>query len=1028
MVLVLAHSHYSLLRAPCAPRLLCEEAVRLGHEHLGLADLDGLYGFLAFAREARRVRLRALFGVELVQGGRRLVAIARDRAGYASLCSLVSARHLDADFDLARDAARHAEGLFLLSRDPRLLLELAGRAPEEALFALLEWPAEPELLAAAAALGVPPLAAWPAWYARPEDRFAQQVFLAVGQNAALPEGEGEGDEAPEDDDAAAVPAPPGRETWRPKPAECRPLPTRDEVRRFTEAHPEAAARARALVERCTLDFAGDAPPVFPDFHVPEGATPAGELRRLAEAGLARRYGAAGAAGTAVRRRLERELSVIEAMGFAPYFLVVREIAGLAWQRGIPVVGRGSAADSLVAYCLGLTEADPVRYGLLFERFLNPARRDRPDIDLDFCWRRRDELLEAVYARFGREHVAMIATYSTCGPRGAYREAAKALGLPPREADRRAALLPWHDRGGSLAEMIAATPGFLRGGPALEPEREVRIAHAADLLLAAPRHLGMHPGGVVITPDPIVRHVPLQRAAKGLVITQYDMRFVEELGLVKIDLLGNRALSILADALGHLRAHGLPAPDLERIPEDDPATGRLLREGRTLGCFQVESPAMRTLLRQMQAADMDRVIQAVALVRPGPSACGMKERFVRRARGLEPVTVAHPVLEPVFRDTFGLMLYQEDVIRAAMAVAGCAAEDGDVLRRHLGKVHGGEAAQRDAFLVAGLKRGLDRDASEQVWEEMARFAGFSFCKAHAVTYGRIAYRCVYLKAHRPAAFLAAMLSNDAGYYDKGVYVEEAKRWGIRLRAPHVNHSERAFTIEPDPGSRGGFAIRVGLMEVRHLPAPRQEQIVAARRAGGPFVRLADVVARVPLHREELENLILCGAADGLGANRPELLWRARVARGAGGAPAAPGLFAPAPEPEPRFPSLPEYTPERRAQLEMELLGYSLDLHPVQALAPEGGAFLPIGAVEEHVGRTVTVRGMLVALRRLRTRRGTPMLFFSLEDATGVVEASLFPDRYRALAGLLQGRGPFVVRGRVEAQHDGIGLRVLALRET
>ncbi|MEC7724511.1 MAG: DNA polymerase III subunit alpha, partial [Planctomycetota bacterium] len=433
----------------------------------------------------------------------------------------------------------------------------------------------------------------------------------------------------------------------------------------------------------------------------------------------------------------------------------------------------------MAHCLGLTDADPLRYGLLFERFLNPGRSDLPDIDLDFCWRRRDELIEAVYEHFGRDHVAMIATYNTFGPRAAYQEAAKVRGVPPEEAARRSKRLPWHgSRGVDLTETVAQTPGFLGEGAgrdraALPADVERRLVQLAQQLLSAPRHLGVHPGGVVITPEPVALHAPLERAAKGVVVTQYDMHFVEGLGMVKIDLLGNRALSIVHDCVTSLAGLGVRVPDLHEIPEDDERAAQLLQSGGTLGCFQVESPAMRTLLQQMGAATMDRVIQAVALVRPGPASSGMKEAFIRRARGLEPPSAAHPLLLEVFEDTFGIMLYQEDVIRAAMAVAGLDATASDVLRRELGKRGRSEEmrGEADAFVVAGLRRGLPRQAAEQIWAEMARFAAYSFCKAHSVTYGRLAYRCVYLKARWPAAFLCAMLRNEAGYFAPGVYAEE-----------------------------------------------------------------------------------------------------------------------------------------------------------------------------------------------------------------------------------------------------------------
>ena len=434
---------------------------------------------------------------------------------------------------------------------------------------------------------------------------------------------------------------------------------------------------------------------------------------------------------------------------------------------------------------------------------------------------------------------MIATYNTCGPRAAYGEAAKAMGVAPAEAARRSKLLPWHARPEtSMAAMVADSKGFYRER-VLPPERERQIVAAAESLLHAPRHLGVHPGGIVVTPGPVARYAPLERAPKGVVVTQYDKRFVEALGLVKIDLLGNRALTIVADCERSLAQLGIAVPSAVGVAEDDAETVALLQQGRTLGCFQVESPAMRTLLRQLQAPDMDRVIQAIALVRPGPAAAGMKDAFLRRARGEEAVTAAHPLLAEVFADTLGVMLYQEDVIRAAMAVAGLDAEQGDMLRRRLCNKGGGSGSELESFVVAGLRRGLPRAAVERIWAEMARFSAYSFCKAHAVTYGRLAYRCVYLKAHWPVAFLCAVLDNEAGYFDTGVYVEECKRLGGRMLPPCVQHGDDRFALV--------FAdtIRVGARDdAGHAPADRGG---AARRWAGPILRRLPSARRAAARR-------------------------------------------------------------------------------------------------------------------------------------------------------------------------------------
>ena len=1089
MPLLLSRTHYSLLTAPASPQALCEEAVRLGLTHLVLTDTNGLYGLYPFAQAARRVGLQAVFGCELVHRGRRLTLIAQDESGYGSLCSLLSAFHgvgpgrsgrrisgsssSSSEFDLVRACERYAKGLWFICGDPRLLPELSVRVPRERLLvALPQRPpgGEPACDPASASMAsagprmqrgrkLPdPGCPWPrrmlrdiardlelslcavrdVWFAAPQDHALHQLFLAVKWNRSL-----RGGDPAKDLRGIGVASPDTH------------LPSQEQLHAGHEEDAGAVAMAQQVLDSCTLSFVDRAKPIFPPVSLPSGETAEASLRQLVLTGLQQRYGKPEQAAIA---RCEHELSVINSMGFAPYFLAVHQIVELARARDIPFVGRGSAADSLVAHCLGMTDADPLRYGLLFERFLNPGRSDLPDIDLDFCWRRRDELIEAVYEHFGHDHVAMIATYNTCGPRSAYQEAAKVLGLPPAEAVRRSKRLPWHGKAGlDLAEIAAETPGFWCEGQRvgdrsnsgrsnsgrsnsgsvhdskhLPPEREQLLLSLAQQLLSAPRHLGVHPGGIVITPEPIATYAPLERAAKGVVVTQYDMHFVEGLGMVKIDLLGNRALSIVHDCVTMLQAHGVVVPDLYAIPEDDARTAKLLSSGGTLGCFQVESPAMRTLLQQMGAKTMDRVIQAVALVRPGPAAAGMKDAFIRRARGLEPVTTAHPLLREVFADTFGIMLYQEDVIRAAMAVAGLDATEGDVLRRDLGKRGRSHALrdEADAFVVAGLRRGLPRAAIEQVWAEMARFAAYSFCKAHSVTYGRLAYRCVFLKARWPAAFLAAMLRNDAGYFAQGVYAEEAKRLGAELRGPCIQDgSVEHVLLRPT-------VIRIGLSSVHGLGDRTVSALLTARRAGGPFRNLQDFLQRVRPMRNEAENLILVGACDGFGMTRPELLWRLQVAMTPRAQKAAErtavavrgALFADAVSPrEASYPQLPDYDEAKKSEAELRLLGFTLGSHPVDVLWRRGelpvlNQCVPCGKVAEHLNRTVRICGFAVAFRGHSAEQGG-MCFVTVEDGTGIVETTLFPKVYQRCGGVLQGRGPFVFEGKAEERlGGGVGMRV------
>lgn len=933
-----AHGHHSMLTGVDSPAALVERAGALGLPGLALADVDTLAGLVDFLLAARRFRertgrpFRAVVAAEISDPSGepgRVVALVESAQGYRNLCKLVSARALGADpgvpgaelagpesFRLVENVARHQEGLVFLVDHPRLLVELHDRVDARSLFAAispaalrtrsaeraavfgqprnahlaqassarrafpdratrrstsedeeepvpeadLEFPKVPppqapvsafDLLAAARATGVPALAVPDVHFASPGGRTDHRLRVAIKHNALL-------EDLPEAWTARA-------------PAH---LLAPAEIEALYADFPGATARTLEIGARC--DFEPELGGIlFPTIEVESGETPASKLRAMAQNGALARF---RPLRPEVLHRLDYELATIERLGFAPYFLLVEKIAAYARENEIPCVGRGSAADSLVAYCLRLTDADPLRYRLTFERFLNPARRDRPDIDLDFCWRRRDRVLDHVYGLFGAERTAMIATINRCGMRAAFRESALVLGIPPAIVNRWSKKLPWGVESGGdprlnpVEDALRRTPEAA-GFPFDDP-RFARVLPAAARLLRAPRHYGLHPGGVVVAPGAITDFVSCQRAKKGVVVTQLDKDAVEAIGLVKMDLLGNRALTTIDDCLASLRERGIEV-DLERIPENDPDTAATLVEGRTLGCFQVESPGMRNLLKQTGARTMDDVIQAVALIRPGPAGSGMKDAYVRRFRQLEDPRPPHPRLSDLLWETHGVMLYQEDVMQVASRMAGMDLAEADLLRRALQKRRARdleEVARR--FLAGCAEEGIARADAVRVWDLIANFASFAFCKAHAVTYGRIAYRAVWLKTHHPAVYLAAFLASETGYYDARVYVEEARRLGVPILPPDVNRSERTFAVEwsPGPALRPAPAIRIGLSSVKGLSQRATDTILASRASRGPFVSLPDFLERTRAHRDEAEALIQVGAFDDFDRTRPELLWR------------------------------------------------------------------------------------------------------------------------------------------------------------
>jgi DNA-directed DNA polymerase III PolC len=723
----------------------------------------------------------------------------------------------------------------------------------------------------------------------------------------------------------------------------------------------------------------------------------------------------------VGARLVRELDLIARLGFADYFLLVADIVRHARALGTPVAGRGSGASSLVAYCLGVTNVDPLRFNLPFERFLNEGRKDFPDLDIDFCWRLRDDVIDYVYRKhgdgapdasgridLGKLHVAMIATYATLQPALAFREVAKVLGIPNPDITEIAGKLR-HRLPRDRWNTLPADPEVI--------ERALRLARRLD---GFPHHLSVHCGGVVITPDPIARHAPLQRAEKGVVITQYDKDGVEDTGLVKLDLLGNRALSSIGESVRLVGDTGGGVLDPETLPARDVLTERLLARGETIGVNQLESPAMCNLLRQLGPTCVRGLMQALALIRPGAASLGMKEVFVRRARKLEPAPPIDPRLDGILRETHGIMLYEDDALFIAAAVAGLGPAEADVFRRAVTKCRSDEDRlhlSRD-FLARAKANGADHRIAADLWVQMAKFNSYSFCRAHAASYARLAWANAYMKAHHPAEFWVAALNNNQGMYEPWVYVEEAKRAGVRVGLPCVNRSEDEFTLEEG-------VVRAGLARVRELSERARSSILDAR----PFDGLADLVARTDVRQDEAERLVRAGALDFCGRPRPELLLElyasfegVRRLRGRRGE-APPTLFR-LPDASSRAVALGDYSEAKKWRDEWDLIGFSVVRHPVvwirRMLARAG--VVRSGAMASRIGRRTRLCGVAAAARKVETSRGGSMCFVTLSDEDGLFEMTLFPDAYRRARLVLAegGFGPFIVEGRVESQYDAITL--------
>jgi DNA-directed DNA polymerase III PolC len=992
-----------------APAELARAAAAFGMPSLALTDFISLTGAVEFYDACRDLGVKPILGLEIdvtpppglprlyLKAGR-LALLALDMHGWSSLCKLSSALLTDPAYenDLIFPFDRLSEftgGVLCLaggwqsqgaafSRDDheQALTEALGQLADiypDRFYLGIEDPAlMPLPLESARSLNLPLVAAPSVYYLDPDGAHLQKVVTAVRLNCRL-------DQVPKEEQA-----PPGASFLSP-----------DEMAKRYAEFPRALAATQEIAERCQLELPLGVPH-HPEIPLPPDATPEQVLRQRAEAGARRLYD-----GTTpdIQSRLDHELDVIAECGYAALFLVMEEILQHARRIGVPYSSRGSAASSLVAHCLGITSPDPLRLNLYFERFLNPARLTPPDIDTDLCSRRRDEVIRFVYERFGDERVAMVCTINRYRRRSALRDVAKAHGLPPTEINKLVEALPQRWYG-------PPPPGY-REGSAFEAlsQRYTSEAHQtifrdAAALLDKPRHLSIHPGGVVIAPGRLTDLVPTRLASKGVVITQFDLDAIERLGLIKIDLLGIRGLTVLGDVAQTLQAahpgvYTSSLDALDSIPLDDPPTSELVQHGRTIGCFQIESPGMRATLKEIRARAPDDLMVALALYRPGPLTGGLKDAFVRRHRGEEQAAQLHPVLGPLLEDTYGVILYQEQVLRIAHELGGFSLVDADLLRRAMSHFDPGKQMQtlKEKFIAGAMERGgVPADIAERVWELMAAFAGYGFPKAHAASYAQVAWHSAWCKAHHPAVFMAAVLANWGGYYGQRVYLTEARRLGLALRPPHVNFARRDFSVVYQQDSP---VLYMGLDQVRDLTSRTIERIQRLR----PFTSLDDFLRRSDPRPVEVENLARVGALQGFGTN-PELLRRLKGKNRLAG---QLSLFA-------LDEARDDWSLEEKVAAQEDVLGVGVDAHPLELVKDQITAAGAINTLEaaERVGQKVRVAGMRQTWRRFATARGDYMYFMSLEDLEGMLDVVISSTVYQRCRLALKEQGPYIVEGGVE----------------
>jgi DNA polymerase-3 subunit alpha/error-prone DNA polymerase len=992
MIPLTVRSNYSFMWGTASVKQVCRAARCLGYTHLALTDTDNLCGLWAFLTACEREGLTPIVGAEITDPHRkqRAVCLVATESGYRNLCRLLTRRHTDQNFRLADAVGAHENGLVVLTQNADLLstwyaegVSVAGAMPRHPL------PATHPLRRTADRLGVPLVATPGSFFSEPADMAIHRMLRAIAHNTSRSRL------------AACEVAPP--DAWLAGPQEYE--------RRFAIC-PEAISATYPIAER--LNFRGPQfGIVMPPLLGQNGADPAERLREQAYEGARLRYGPE--LSEAVVERLEHELRSITDMGFAAYFLIVREII----QRSPRTCGRGSGAASLVAYCLGITNVCPLKHNLYFERFLNPGRKDPPDIDVDFAWDERDAVLDSVLAQYPG-HAAMVSSHVLFQPRMAVREVAKVFGLTDAEIGRVSKRLPqfWRVKESNpqfLDELQRRPEAKALAFPPPWPD----ILQFAQRLIGTPRYMSVHPGGVVITPRPIEEYVPVERAPKGVPIIQWEKDATEDAGLVKIDLLGNRSLGVIRDALANLRDNDTPFDELRWEPEDDFATQEALAQGRTMGCFYIESPAMRLLQQKSKVGDFEHLVIHSSIIRP--AANEFIQEYIRRLHGgrWDPI---HPFLAEVLAETFGIMVYQEDVSRAAVVLAGFSHTEADTLRKVLTKKDRAYQLQdfKQRFYSGARQNGVPAGKAAQIWDMMMSFSGYSFCKPHSASYARVSFQAAYLKVHHPAEFMAAVISNQGGFYGTFAYVSEARRMGLTVLPPDITSSQVHWTGRAD-------TLRVGLQSVKSLNSDTQARIVAQRRRQ-PYNELTDFLERVRPAEDEARSLINCGALDAFnpGGHRAALLWElACWLKSKRPKVSAPSLFDDAkPGADCPSPTLPVEDERERLRREFSVLGFLCDRHPMELFADQLHGRRTVKAVDlpRCIGRRITLAGWLITGKVVSTKRGDPMEFLTFEDETGIVETTFFPDAYRRFCHIIDRQRPYLLTGKVEEDWGALTLTV------
>ncbi len=1035
------HTNYSLLDGACEIDKLARRLSELGMESCAITDHGAMYGVIDFYKTMRSYGIKPIIGAEVYMAERtmldkepgideeqyHLVLLAKDNQGYKNLMKLVSLGFTEGFYYKPRIdmsvLAKYSEGLIALSgclagRIPSLLLKGDYEGAKstalqfKSIFGQDNFYIEVQdhglldqrkiindLIRLSQETGIPLVATNDVHYIEKDDALAQDVLMCIQTGKTL-----------DDENRMKFES---SEFY---------LKSQNEMEGLFSYIPEALENTVKIAQRCnvTLDFGTVH---LPSFQVPEGLTEDEYLKQLCYKGARERY---TEITEEIKKRLDYELETIKKMGYSSYFLIVWDFINYARQKGIMVgPGRGSAAGSLVAYCLYITNIDPLKYNLLFERFLNPERISMPDIDVDFCYERRQEVIDYVVQKYGKDRVAQIVTFGTMAARAAIRDVGRVMGYPYGEVDKIAKMVP--------AELGMTIENALTLNPELkklydENDRVKRLIDIAKDLEGFPRHASTHAAGVVISKDPIVEHVPLHKLGDSNITTQYTMTALEELGLLKMDFLGLRTLTVIRDAINIIRRTRNKEINLDKLPLDDKKVYEMLSQGNTAGVFQLESTGMRNLLTELKPETFQDVAAIIGLYRPGPLGSGAADDFIKSKNGLKPINYLHPKLEPILSETYGIILYQEQAMKIAQELAGFSLAQADILRKAMGKKKQDVmAAQRETFIKGCVNNGIDKTTAGKIFDEISYFAGYGFNKAHTAAYAVIAYQTAYLKAHFPVEYMAALLTSVMDNTDKvAYYINECRHMGIEVLPPDINESYEVFTVVSDK-------IRFGLTAVKNVGQNVAKAIIQARKSKGKFTSLTDFIEKLygDLNKKALESLIKSGAFASLGAKRSQLLniyedTFARIQKqqreNMKNQISIFQMLDDIPTTQETLPDIPEYPSSELLAMEKEMLGIYVSGHPLSEYKSELeknvtffiGDKDKINSLQDK--KEVVIGGIITGVNTKTTKSEKLMAFINIEDLTGNMEAIVFPQVLEKYKNLLLPDSKVYIKGRIDYKEE------------